>query len=85
MSAPAHPVGAAAAVYLDAFRLARTDLAASVGVAPSTLTRWFNGTHPIPLDCIPKIERFFGLPRGRLLLDAGYVDRDANLAFERTR
>lgn len=80
-----HPIGAAAAAYLDAFGLTKTELAKTVGVAGSTLARWFNGTHPIPLDCVPAIEQYLRVPRGRLLIDAGYVDRDANEAFNGTQ
>lgn len=80
-----HPVGRAAVMYADAFHITRDTLAAAAGVARSTLTRWFNGTTPIPLDCIPPLEQALRLPRGRLLVDAGYVDVDGNLQFDQRR
>lgn len=79
-----HPIAAAAGPYMDVFAVTRAELAAAAGVATSTLGRWFTSVHPIPLDCVPAIERRLGLPRGRLLIDAGYVDIDGNATFSKS-
>ena len=42
------------------------DLAARMGVAPTTLSTWLNGAHPAPTDLAERIERALALRLGAL-------------------
>lgn len=51
----------------------RKDVAAAVGVPPSTVTRWIQGEVRPSLEQLRLIERYCDLAAGRLLYAAGYL------------
>lgn len=54
-------------------RLTQVQLAAQVGVAQNTVSRWSTGEVEPCLDDIVKIEAACGMPRGFILRQANYV------------
>lgn len=50
------------------------DGGAETVVKQSVISRWENGHRRVQLEDIMTLERSLGLPRGRLLIEAGYVE-----------
>lgn len=53
-------------VELARAELTHADLAARLGVAPTTLSTWLRAAHPAPPDLSQRIERALRLRRGAL-------------------
>lgn len=66
------PICAAIGRAIDDRHARKKDLATFLDWDPSTITRLLDGREP-DLDTIGRIENYFGMPRGKLLVDAGYV------------
>ena len=54
-------------------RFTQTQLAARLGVAQNTISRWSTGDVEPSLEDIARIEDACGVPRGYVLRSAGYV------------
>jgi transcriptional regulator with XRE-family HTH domain len=54
-------------------RFTQVELAARLGVAQNTVSRWSTGDIEPSLDDIARIEDLCGVPRGVILRTAGYV------------
>ena len=54
-------------------RFTQVELAARLGVAQNTVSRWSTGDIEPSLDDIARIEDVCGVPRGLVLRTAGYV------------
>jgi transcriptional regulator with XRE-family HTH domain len=56
----------------------QTAMAKALGVSQGSVSAWENGTTEPPLSRIFDIETHFGLPRGTLLTEAGYIAQTAS-------
>lgn len=48
----------------------QTDLAAKIGVRPTTLSSWLSGAYVGPPDLMKRLEAALGLPTGALAMTA---------------
>ena len=55
-------------------RMTQAEIAAALGVAQNTVSRWSTGDVEPRLDDIADLERVLGLPSGYILRSAGYVE-----------
>ena len=55
-------------------RMTQAEIAAALGVAQNTVSRWSTGDVEPRLDDIADLERVLGLPVGYILRSAGYVE-----------
>lgn len=55
-------------------RLTQMQLAAELGVAQNTISRWSTGDVEPRLDDIARLEKACSLPRGYILRSAGYIE-----------
>lgn len=51
----------------------QTAMAKDLGVSQGSISGWEHATNEPPLSRLAEIEEYLALPRGTLLVDAGYV------------